>query len=400
MFLFKSKIDPALKDSVAKKQYKKYRVIIKCKSELNIKIIEKKTRAFRGEIIYILPFVNCIVSRISPEGILRLLEHPLVDYISFDPLAVLCGNPLGPSNGISNNLNINITGKNISIGLIDSGTYPHEDLITPRNRIVKFIDLINGMKYPYDDNGHGTFMAGLICGNGALSKGLNRGIAPDASIYSIKAFNSAGSGQISNILFALSTFLDQWEDINLRVICLPFETKYHQPFIESLFSILFKVAVNKGIIIVVPTGHNGDEDGSIMGIAALDNCITVAGVDTTSTTACPFKLSSKGPFGKSNKPDLAAAAVNLCSLNSDTSYLSERNGQKLYGKSLEVPYTSYSGTSCAAAFISGICALLLENNPKLTFKDIHSLLMVSCKLENLSKWVQGAGMIDINKLLP
>jgi serine protease AprX len=73
---------------------------------------------------------------------------------------------------------------------------------------------------------------------------------------------------------------------------------------------------------------------------------------------------------------------------------------KIYPNNLELPYTCYTGTSCSAAFISGVCALLYENNPQLTFNDILSLLKVSCKLVNVSKWIQGNGVIDINSLLP
>ena len=97
---------------------------------------------------------------------------------------------------------------------------------------------------------------------------------------------------------------------------------------------------------------------------------------------------------------MSAAAVDILSLSSNTNYVSERNGIKIYPMSLENPYIVYSGTSCAAAYISGVCAILYENNPDLTFKDLVSLLKVSCKLMDIPKWIQGAGIVDLNRLLP
>lgn len=400
MFLLKPKIDPSLKDAIKNKYYKKLKIIVICKSELNMKVIEKKIKGIRGEIIYSIPLISTIAAIISPEGVNRLLEYPGISYLCYDLDAVICSSSVGPANKISSNNNLNLTGKNICIGVIDSGTYPHVDIINPKNKILKFLDLINKFQHPYDDNGHGTFITGIICGNGSLSKGVYKGIAPDSCVYSVKAFNSSGSGKISDIIFGLATLIIEASDYNLRVICLPFETKYHDPYIEALFLKLFKAAADKGIIVVVPAGNKGDEDGSIMGISTLDYCITVAGVDTTKNESCPFKLSSRGPFGKSQKPDLAAAAVDICSINTDIGYISERNGIKLYPKSLDTPYISRSGTSSSAAFISGLCALLLENNPSLSYKDVLSMLKVSCKMQNFSKWAQGAGMVDVNKLLP
>jgi len=400
MFLFKSKIDPALKDAIKNKYYKKYRVLIKCKSEIYMKSIEKKIKSYSGEIINSIPIINCITSKISSKGIERLVEYPQVEYVCYDNTAILCGTSILSSNGIKHEGSYKLTGKNVCVGLIDSGSYPHPDLLNPKNKLLKFTDLINHYKYAYDDNGHGTFISGLICGSGIASKGMYKGISPDASLYSIKAFNSSGKAQVSDILFALQMLINESEEYNIKIICLPFETNNHNPFTESLFSKLFKKAVEKNIIVIIPSGHNGDGDGSIMGIATLENCITVGGVDTTLSKVTPYKLSSRGPFGKLDKPDLAAAAVDICSLSSNISYVPEKNNMKLYPKTLDNPYTCYSGTSCSAAFVSGLCALLFENNPGLTYKDILSLLKVSCTMLGFSKWAQGSGIVDINKLLP
>jgi hypothetical protein len=160
---------------------------------------------------------------------------------------------------------------------------------------------------------------------------------------------------------------------------------------------LFEKAISSGIVVVVPSGTNENTRSSIRGFAALDTCITVGGLNTEGQIKS-YTYSSSGPCGKLTKPDLSAPCVSICSLNSDTNYISERNGSKLYPNKLNNYYTTCTGTSCAAAYVSGICALLFEKDNSLTFKDILSLLNASCTLLNFPKWQQGEGFLDVAKL--
>ncbi|NMM62109.1 S8 family serine peptidase [Clostridium sp. P21] len=397
MFSIKSKLDTDLKVAIRNKYYKNCRVIIHCKSMPET--IEKKIKTYKGNLIHSIPYINCICATLTSNAIERIIEYPQVDYVAFDSYMLLCGNNILSSNGISHQKKYKLTGKNICIGLVDSGVYPHTDLLTPKNKIQKFTDLLNNYDYPYDDNGHGTFISGLICGSGYSSRGIYKGIAENSCLYSVKAFNSLGRGYISDVLFAIATIILDREKYNIKVICLPFELLSKNYFKLSLFQQLFTIASNHNLTVVVPSGHNGNFEGSISGIATLDNCITVSGIDTTKHNIKPYKHSSSGPFAKLEKPDICAAAVDICSLNTNKSYISERNGIKIYPQSLETPYTCYTGTSCAAAYISGVCALLYESNPELTFKDLVSLIKTSCNLLDIPKWLQGAGMIDLNRLL-
>lgn len=397
MFSLKNKLDSNLRHALDEKLYKNYRVNILCKNlQENI---EKKVKTYKGTILRSINKADIITAVLTPHAIERLIEFPEVNYITIDSQAILCASSILSANGISFQDRYKLTGRGIGVGIIDSGVFPHPDLMNPYNKIKLFMDLISDYKYPYDDNGHGTFISGLIAGNGQQSKGLYRGIAENSSLYCIKAFNALGRGYISDILYSIETLLDISEEYNLKVICLPFELLDFNHFAVTAFSKLFNEAVKKNIIVVVPSGNSGGAEDSLTGIATLPNCITVGGLDTTGSAA-PYKYSSAGPCGKQSKPDLSAACVNICSLASVTDYVSERNGVKVYPKALEKNYTTYTGTSCAAAYISGICALLFENNPELTFKDILGLLKVSCTMLNMPRGVQGSGMVDLHKILP
>jgi len=397
MFSLRNKLDPNLKIALGNKSYKTYRVIIHYKTLLGN--VEKKLASYKGSLIRVIPSIDCVSANLTEHAISRLVEYPEVDYITFDNYAFLCGSSILSANGIALNERYKLTGKGVGIGLIDSGTYPHPDLIHPANRIRNFLDLVNDVKYPYDDNGHGTFISGILSGNGRSSKGMYKGVAIDSHIFSIKAFNSIGKAYVSDILYGLEVLLNSFKEYNLRIICLPFELADNNYLYLSLFEKLFSKAVENNIIVVVPSGSNGNNECSIRGIATLSNCITVGGLDTRNKPKV-YEHSSSGNYGKLEKPDLIAACVDICSLNSNTSYISEKNGVKLYTQSLEKPYTTYTGTSCSSAYIGGLCALLLENNPNLTFKDIVSLLKVASGMLEVPKRLQGQGVVDINKLLP
>ncbi|MDS0527974.1 S8 family serine peptidase [Clostridium sp. SHJSY1] len=396
MFFHKNKLDKDLKYLISNNCYKYYRVLIKYK---HIKdSIVKKISSSRGKLFYILEFSCLICAEIDAKLIDSLLEYPEVEYIGFDDYLFLCGMSVSTANSIHISEKYSLSGKGVGIGIVDSGVYPHPDLLTPTNRINLFKDLINNLSYPYDDNGHGTCICGLISSSGISSNNLYKGIAPHSSLYCYKAFDALGKGYTSDILFAIEALIKNSSESNIRILCLPFEMLNHNTFIIQAFNATFLQAINKGITPIVPSGSTLNSSNSIMGIATLSSCITVGGIDTTKSIK-PYIYSSSGHYGKISKPDLCAAAVNISSLNANTSYISEKDGFKLYPPKLEASYKTFKGTSLSVAFICGLGALLYENNPSLSFKDFCSILKLSCEKQDFSSCSQGEGVVNISKLL-
>lgn len=131
-----------------------------------------------------------------------------------------------------------------------------------KKTIYYFKDLINGINKPYDDNGHGTFLSGIMCSNGNTNK-LYKGISPDAKLCVFKCFNSLGFGYMSDIIMALDILLSIKEDYNIKVVCLPFEFPYlNKLYINPLEKIINKLIENN-INIVVPSGNLGSQNMSI-----------------------------------------------------------------------------------------------------------------------------------------
>lgn len=396
MFSFNKKLDANLKSLIKLNNQKSYRVLIKCKNFQDS--ISRKISAYKCTVIREIQPCNIICAKINSKSIERLLEYPEVEYICLDQHLFLCGMSLPTANKVRLSNKLNLNGNGVGVGVIDSGVYPHRDLTLPSNRIATFVDLINGLNYPYDDNGHGTCTCGIIAGNGEASKGMYKGIASHSNIYCYKAFDKHGKGFVSDILFSLNELIDMSEKYNIKVLCLPFESLDFNAFIFNSFDILLKKAIIKHMAPIIPSGSNRNEDGSITGIALSSNCITVSGVDTTSEVRS-YTYSSCGATKKDSKPNFCAACVDVVSLNCNASYISEKNNTKIYAPKLDTSYKSFTGTSISAAYVAGLCAILYEQNPTLKFIDILSLLNVSSELYDLPLNQQGLGKININKIL-
>lgn len=395
--LFNSKkLDSNFRSFVNSKTNNKYRVIIKYKKFEESLI--KKISKFGGDFINNIKHCNIITARLNSKSIRRLIEYPEVEYICFDEYLFLCGISVSNANKVKISSKTKLNGAGVTIAIIDSGVYPHPDLISPYNRITKFIDLLYGFSSPYDDNGHGTSVAGVIVGNGEKSNGIYKGIATKANIHSYKAFDKSGKGYFSDILFSIDMIINSNIDNEVKIICMPFEMLTLNNFLQKLFNNLVNLAYENNITCIVPSGSNKNYEGSITGIALCPNCITVAGYDSTAGIK-PYDYSSAGNLRNDTKPNLAAACVNIVSLNSNTDYVSEKDGIRLYPKKLESSYKTFTGTSISAAYVSGICALLYENNNALTPKDISSLLKLSCEPLDIPSNLQGNGKININNII-
>lgn len=396
MFSLNRKIEKNLKDCMSSNSNNNYRVIIKCKKFQDN--IAKKIPSYKGEVIRCISQCNIISAYLNSRGIQRLVEYPEVEYICFDEYLFLCGMSVHTANKVKIASKNNIKGKGIGIGVIDSGVYPHNDLITPYGRISTFVDLISGLNYPYDDNGHGTCTCGIISGSGDMSNGMYKGVAPESNIHCYKAFDKLGKGFSSDVLYAMESLISESEKYNIKVLCLPFELLSYNSFLQTCFNKMLSFATSKNITPVIPSGSNKNLDGSITGIALSPNCITVSGIDTSSALK-PYSYSSAGAVRKDSKPDLCAACVDVVSLNCNNNYISEKNGIKIFPQKLNTSYKTFSGTSIACAYVCGLCALLYEKDPALTFKDVVSLLKVSCEPLDMPKNYQGEGKININKVL-
>ena len=155
---------------------------------LNQKSYELYIKHFSDKVIKELPFILSFSASLTKKEIAKLSRNDNIVYIS------AMSNVFALMNVAKKILKVPPLkfGKGQTICFIDTGLNPHCDFMLCEKRIKAFVDFIGEEKELYDDNGHGTFVAGVCCGGGQLSGGKLSGIAPKSNIISLKALIKKG----------------------------------------------------------------------------------------------------------------------------------------------------------------------------------------------------------------
>ncbi len=275
-----------------------------------------------------------------------------------------------------------IKGKGTCICVIDSGIAMHPDL---KDRVIAFKDCVNGRKEPYDDNGHGTHVAGICAGDGSSSDGKTVGVAPEANIVGVKVLDQFGNGTTSQIIKGIQWAIANKNKYNIDVINMSLGRPIPRTRFLDPMTMAVQFAEKCGITVVVSAGNDGPEASTICSPGNAPNAITVGAFDDCGTPETdddwPAYFSSRGPtrFDNLEKPDILAPGVDIISCSN------ENDG-----------YVKMSGTSMAAPFTAGVAALMKGVNPKLKPKDIKNVLMSQAapfQQSDLNRNTAGAGAI-------
>lgn len=396
MLLFAGKMDPIVKMKVREKDNKIIPVIITLKGPPTNRFRNSISK-YNGKIKYEYKHLNGIAAQISLSGADRLSELPEVAHISYDRKAEICMDKASKIVGVDFNAPYQQNGKGVNIAVIDTGVYPHGDLVRPHRALSGFKDFINSISDAYDDNGHGTHICGVIAGSGALSDGKYRGIAPGAKIVMLKAFSSVGEGAFSDIIAAIDWTVENKEKYNLKILCLPFGCEAIVPPDSDPLSKACSVAWDKGLIVVAASGNKGPLQGTITTPGICPSIITSGCVECSDINIRKWKIadfSSRGVRRETNvKPELVAPGVQITSLASDISYIPGLSRLK----PLETPYRQMTGSSVSCGIAAACVALLVEKMPGISGNDMKGILKLSCTSLNELKSSQGYGVINLAK---
>lgn len=274
------------------------------------------------------------------------------------------------------------TGKDLVAAVIDTGIHPHPDLVYPENRIIGWYDLVNEENSPYDDNGHGTHIAGIIAGNGTVSGGRFQGMAPEAKLIGIKVLDREGYGHTSDVIAAIEWCVRNKEKYNIRVINLSLGSTAQDSCRNDPLCRATSAAWKSGIVVCAAAGNDGPEAGTINTPGINEDVITVGNLDDRATVEWEddeiSPSSSRGPtIDNLIKPDILAPGTGI--------------------NSLRVPrgYRAFSGTSMATGIATGAVLQILQKYPKMKPNDVKGLLAKHARRLDLDSNHQGAGVINL-----
>jgi len=347
-----------------------------------------------------------VATAVSPAATMATGYNPALDVNSLYNTTLYTGAQAWWSAGY--------TGAGVDVAIIDTGVSPVEGLSTP-GKVVYGPDLSFESQDPslqhLDTNGHGTFMAGIIAGRGssALPGGYAGnsstflGVAPDARIVSLKVGVADGGTDVSQVIAAIDWVVQHRNDngMNIRVLNLSFGTDSNQSYLVDPLSFAVEQAWKAGIFVVVATGNEGyvartgtltnpAYDPKIFAVGASDSMGTLTQSDDMVAT-----FSSTG--SNARYVDVVAPGAHLVSLRVPGSYIDQ-----VYRATGFVADGLFrgSGTSEAAAFVSGAAALAIQQRPGLSPDSLKKQFLSNTRsLIGFSSRRQGQGEVDMLKML-
>jgi serine protease AprX len=291
------------------------------------------------------------------------------------------------------------TGTGVDVAVIDTGMVPVAAL-AGQGKVMNGPDFSDQSRdrdlAHLDTYGHGTHVAGIIAGDDPAS-GF-QGVAPGARLVNVKAAGADGSTSLGAIVASVGWVIAHRNDngLHVRVLNLSFGTPPSR-YQSDLLAYAVEQAWKAGIVVVVSAGNEGEKHRGLTS-PAYDPFILSIGADDLSGTPAVGDdvVPSWSSRGLGRNPDLVAPGRSIASLRDPNSALDLAHPEARVGDDL----LKGSGTSQAAAVVSGAVALLLERRPDLTPDQVKAIIKSSADpLSGPGADAQGAGRLNVMRAL-
>ena len=281
--------------------------------------------------------------------------------------------------GVSNQTLFGLNGEGVVICVVDSGIdLSHPDL---SDLVLKgWLDSVNGLDEPYDDEGHGTAMSGIIVADGGL-KGVSRGVG----LLVAKAINEEGQGDSSSVANSVDWCVQQGADI-ISLSLGGGQSIGSGFFTTDELGQSVDEALDSGVFVIASAGNDGeDDDGDVGSPGSIEDVICVGGVTRTGDI---WSGSSEGdndgrlwpnPILPRNNPDKKPEMV-APGHEVPVLMASGVGNSGWWGWS--------SGTSAATAWVSGSLALLLQEDSSLQRENSSGRESIEAVKEAITQYSQ------------
>jgi serine protease AprX len=327
------------------------------------------------------------------------------------------------------------SGQGVTLALVDSGFYPHPDLVRPRNRIRVWADATHDPvsaicfepedtpKWPdwdgaHDWQWHGMMTSTVAAGNGFLSHGLYSGLAYSAELVLIQVRDSTGHISSANIERALTWLKDQGPELGVRVVSLSVSGDPVSPLAGNGVDEAVAALVEAGISVVAAAGNDGQR--LLLPPATAPLALTVGGLDDKNMFSHDELSIWHSNYGigsnEAPKPELVAPSIWVAApvlpqsaVADEAQDLFVQRGEVQHGRQADPEvrrrmdelklitphYQHVEGTSFAAPLVAGTIACLLEANPTLTPLLVGEVLKETAHfVPGVDRERQGAGALS------
>jgi serine protease AprX len=373
------KLSPILRTFEFAKPDEYHRVMVELSRKKTEIIVSNIVNGYQGRINRKINLVPILAVEIPFPAIKKLAQLKHVKRIWFDPRLEVQLSSTPSFDGALKMDDAEFTGKNVTVAVLDTGIYPHRDLTSSEKRIVAWRDLINQTPLPYDDNGHGTHIAGVIAGNGFTSRNKFRGIAPDAKLVGIKILDKNGRGYLADLIAGIEWCIQNRSTYNIKIINLPVSLATQDVNYNDPLSRIITMASRKRIVICAAAGVDSLLNEAVPftnpGVIMIGNRDDRYILSSDMKHIKPVYYKHR-PFEQYAKPDLLAPGTRIVSLK-------VRGG-----------YCSLTGASVSTALISGVIAQLLEVQPYLKPSQIKKILKKNAVIFNLGPNREGIEILN------
>jgi serine protease AprX len=341
------------------------------------------------------------------------------------------------------------TGRDITIAFLDSGFYAHPDLIQPVNRILAYHSIFDSTDDPTSlkttdvSSWHGMMTSVVAAGNGNLSDGFYRGLAPESNLVLVKIGNARHIPD-EDIDRGLKWVLKHREEYSIRIVNISAGGDFERSYLNSPLCQTVERAVGEGLIVVCAVGNAGMAPGHpVLPPANSPSAISVGGLDDQNSLNRAKRGMYRSSYGPTidgmQKPEVIAPSIWVAApilphtptadearLYSELDATDDEKLRsiielhkgvdkdldeasalpvpllrqlitiKLHEGNVINPYYKYvDGTSFASPIVASTIACMLEANPKLTPQQVKRILIETAeRVTGIEVERQGWGVVS------